>query len=194
MREPRDENSDDEFVDALDDKAIDEPEIEEVEELTRGKLQSMRESLKNSEAERVKGLEELQRTRADFLNSKRRLEEQFVRDRERIIDDVIRDLLPLIDSFETAMGDTTNWESLDKTWRTGIEAIHSQLVRFLADYEIEHIEAKGKTFNPHEHEAISNAPQENEKNIDMVVEVLQTGYKRGDTIIRPAKVIVGTGH
>ena len=166
-------------------------ELEEFEEQEADKIKKLRHSLKECEAEKAGHLEELQRTRADFLNSKRRLEEQFDRDRERIIENLVSDLLPLLDSFDTAMGDTEGFSTLDAKWRQGIEGIHGQLMSFLQSYNIEQIHPLGQPFDPHEHEAVSNVPQREKEKIDSVVTVFQKGYKRNGTIIRPAKVAVG---
>lgn len=166
-------------------------EVEEIEAEGAKKMKHLRDSLKACEAEKIQYLEDLQRSRADFLNSKRRLEEQFERDRERVIDRLLTDLLPLIDSFDTAMSDAAALERMDEKWRSGITAIHNQLMSFLKSNKVEEIATLGKPFDPHEHEAIANTPVTSASQADTVVAVLQKGFKRGDTIIRPAKVAVG---
>ncbi len=162
-------------------------ELEAEEELTTDKLKSLRRKLKNSESEKMSALEESGRIRADFLNSKRRLEEQFKLDKERIVERVVEDFLPLIDSFETAlMHGEENGGHLGK----GIQAMHGQFLSILKSYNITEIETEGKVFNPHEHEAIMSRAGEHGEATDTVLQVLQKGYKRGDTIIRPAKVVI----
>jgi molecular chaperone GrpE len=162
-------------------------ELEAEEELTADKFKKLRQKLRESESEKMAALEEQGRIRADFLNSKRRLEEQFKTDKERIIERVVEDFLPLIDSFEMALkgkGETNG------TLEKGVEAMHGQFLGILKGYNIEEIEAVGKPFNPHEHEAISTKEAQDGEATDTVIEVLQKGYKRGDTIIRPAKVVI----
>lgn len=167
-------------------------EVEEVEAYEGGKIKKLRDSLKACEAEKMKSLEDLQRSRADFLNSKRRLEEQLERDRERIIERMIIDLIPLVDSFDTALSNPQALDELTPTWRAGIEAIHGQLKSYLKSNHVEEINPLGSTFDPHEHEAVSNVPTTEKKQIDTVIAVLQKGFKRKDVVIRPAKVAVGT--
>ncbi len=162
-------------------------ELEAEEELTAEKFKKLRLKLKESESEKMSALEEMGRIRADFLNSKRRLEEQFKLDRERIIERVVEDFLPLVDSFETALAHA---ETTDGDWKKGVEAMHGQFLSILRGYNITEIETKGKPFNPHEHEAVTSQPPPNGEATDMVLAVLQKGYKRGDTIIRPAKVVI----
>jgi molecular chaperone GrpE len=171
-------------------------ETEEIDEETgegmmKDKLKSLREKVKLCEEEKRANLEELQRIRADFLNSKRRLEEQFSRDRERAADKIILDLLTLADSFDTARADEALWKTIDERWRIGVEAMHAQLLGILKSYGVVPIDPKGEAFNPEEHEAVSNKKVE-EGDADRIVAVLQKGFKRNGTILRPAKVVVST--
>ena len=161
-------------------------EIEDMEEAEGNKLKSLREKLRTCEEEKRSHLEELQRTKADFLNTKRRLEESLQRDKERITEKHVEALLPLADSFDMAMGDPS-WETCDEKWRKGIEGVFAQLQNILKGYGAERTGAEGETFNPEMHEAVSSGEGEEGK----VIGVLQAGYKIGDRIIRPAKVIVG---
>lgn len=165
----------------------DDIELEAEEELTAEKFKKLRTKLKESESEKMTALEEMGRTRADFLNSKRRLEEQFKIDKERIIERVVSDFLPLIDSFETAREHT---ENSNEKWEKGIEAMHGQCISILKSYNITEIDAQGKLFSPYEHEAMANQKGEHGEATDTVLHVLQKGYRRGDTIIRPAKVVI----
>lgn len=162
-------------------------ELADEESESSDKIKALRSKLKESEAEKMQHLEDLQRTKADFLNSKRRLEEQFKTDRERIVERIIEDFLPLIDSFETAL---TQKGTAEGNWEKGIIAIHSQFLAILKNYNITEIEAEGKIFNPHEHEAIQSLEGTENEAPDTILQVLQKGYKRGDTIIRPAKVVI----
>ncbi len=169
----------------------DEIELETAEELSGNKLKELREKLKVCEEEKRQHLEDLQRAKADFLNSRRRLEEQLARDRERAKDGILEELLTLSDSFETALADP-RFGDADEQWRTGIEAIYAKLVGVLKGNGVEPIEALGKPFDPAEHEAVSSITVENSGHEETVVAVLQKGWKRGETVLRPAKVTVGT--
>ncbi|NCN52520.1 nucleotide exchange factor GrpE [Candidatus Parcubacteria bacterium] len=171
-------------------EAPEDMELEEEESLAGGKMKQLRAKLADAEEAKRAALEELQRTKADFLNSKRRLEDQLARDRERITERHIEELLPLADSFDMAMG-SPSWQSADEKWRKGVEGIHAQLMNILKANGVSKLEAVGAHFNPHEHEAVSNVPVTDEQQVDTVIAVLQEGYKRGDTIIRHARVTVG---
>ncbi len=170
----------------------DDVELEEEEEGLKDKIAVLRAKLKACEEEKQSHLEELQRARADFLNSRRRLEEQSVRDKERAGDKILSEVLTLIDSFDIAMSDTEVWATIDERWRSGIEAIHAKLMSIVQSNKVEVIHPLKEAFNPEEHEAVSNIAVENDEDVDKVMAVLQKGFKRNGTIIRPARVVVGT--
>lgn len=186
-------HEEEEFV-AEDENLSEELEMDsgDVEESMQNKLKSLRAKLAICEEEKKKYLDDLQRTRADFLNSKRRLEEQLARDKERATDKILVDLLSLIDSFDTAMADTNLWATIDEKWRKGVEAIYANLLSILKSNNVVPLESLGNQFNPEEHEAVSNSTVTEDADIDTVTAVLQKGFKRNDTIIRHAKVVVGT--
>jgi molecular chaperone GrpE len=158
--------------------------LETFEDNSKQKIKQLQAKLKTSEDERLKLLEESQRAKADFLNARKRLEEQKSLDIERVTLRHIEDILPLADSFEMAMK-SPKWNEADEVWRKGVEGIYGQLQTLLKAYNVTKIEALGAAFNPHEHEALSGDG-------DTVTEVYQTGYKRGEIVIRPAKVSVNT--
>jgi molecular chaperone GrpE len=172
------------------------PDIEEVEENQKGIISSLKEKLKNSEAEKRSALEELQRAKADFLNARKRLEDERLRDRQRIVISHVEELIPLCDSFEMAMSDKVVWEKADAMWRKGIEGISAQLDRLLGDYKVTKVNPIGQTFNPRQHEALSMTPVEEQSAHDTITKVVQSGYEITHTdgtteLIRPARVIIG---
>lgn len=169
-------------------------ELEDEELSMQDKLKIVREKLKACEAEKQTYLDDLQRARADFLNSRRRLEEQLARDKERATDKILTELLTIADSFDSAMADRTLWDTLPATWKTGVEAIHAKLISMLRSNQVTSINPLGAPFNPEEHEAVSNSPVTDATQVDMVVSVLQKGYKRNADILRPARVVVGVDH
>ncbi len=178
----------------------DQPEIEEselvdLEEKADDKLKKLREKLARCEEEKKTILDESQRARADFLNARKRLEEERSNDKIRYRKQHVMELLPLCDSFQMAMSDVDTWEKADKAWRTGIEGIHTQLMRILEEYDVKSFDPQGEHFSPHRHEAIGMETVEDEKLKDTVISVVQRGYemKNGDAteIIRHARVTIG---
>jgi molecular chaperone GrpE len=177
----------------LDDEAestsTDEIELEDDETRKEDKIAILRKKLKTCESEKMLALEEKERARADFLNSKRRIEEQAALDRERGVERTLHDFLTLLDSFEIALAQKESDGSAQ--WRSGVEAMYIQFQTILKKHAVTEIETLGKHFNPHEHDAVGNVPTESPAEVDTVKQVLQKGYRRKETILRPAKVLIG---
>ncbi len=167
---------------------MEEAEIIEEEENQKDKISSLKAKLKACEEEKRNSLEDLQRTKADFLNSKKRLEEQSKANTENALNKFLASLLPMCDSFDMAMSDSAAWEAIDTNWRKGVEGIRSQLASILKQHDVLEIAALGEHFDPNRHEAMSTADEG--KDSDTVLQVLQKGYERNGIIIRPAKVII----
>lgn len=190
-----DENNDIEVEVTKEDQAVEDIELEELEEKSGDKMKQLREKLKQAEADKMQALEDLQRAKAEFLNVRKRLEEEKLQDRLRAKMQHAEELLPLCDSFGMAMSNKEVWEKADESWRKGIEGIHMQLQRLLQSYGVSKIEALGEPFDPHRFEALDTETVDNDKEVDTVRKVLQEGYeiKVGDKteVIRPARVVTG---
>ncbi|MAZ29987.1 nucleotide exchange factor GrpE [bacterium] len=156
----------------------------------KDKLKQLREQLKAVNTEKRELLEEVQRIKADFLNSKKRLEEQQKAALARSENAFVAALLPLADSFTMAMKDTAAWEATDEAWRKGVEGIHTQLERILAAHNVSAINPVSESFDPERHEAVGTTEHESES--ETVVDVVQLGYERNGTILRPAKVVISS--
>lgn len=187
----RDERTDNiEEFEPIDTEEGEDMDLEDVEEQGTEKIKKLKKDLKACEAEKMKHLEELQRAKADFLNTRKRLEEQLARDRERITMNNMLAVLSLADSFDMAMRDPA-WKTADERWRKGIESIYAQLNDILRKNDITAEDPTGEMFDPHRHEAVIQEAVSDDSKVDKVVRVLQTGYKKGAQVMRPAKVVVG---
>lgn len=164
---------------------VEDTEIEEEEELSAQKIKKLKDKLRESEQQKMTALEDLARARADFLNAKKRLDEEKINDRERIKLQYIEDILPLCDSFSMALADPA-FQALPENLKKGVLGINGQLSSILRSYGVEEFGQVGEEFNPNIHEAL--ADNGGEHNIS---EVLSKGYRIGEKLIRPAKVIVG---
>lgn len=172
-----------------------ETELEDTEAHSKDTIKLLKNKLKEAEKEKMEALENLQRAKAEFLNARRRLEAEREVDKERITDKHIEKLLPLCDSFFMAQSNKEAWESLNPTWKKGIESIIGQLQSLLASYKVSEVHPEGVLFDPEAHEALMHVPVLEESLDHTVVTVIQNGYVRttGDkiTVIRPARVSVG---
>jgi len=129
-----------------------------------------------------------QRAAADYQNYKRRVEEERSETARFAGAALIINLLPMIDDLERAlMNVDTHLAGL--TWVDGIRLIHRKFQAVLEMTGVQEIEADGETFDPSQHEAVSQGPGEENK----IIAVVQKGYRLGDRVIRPAMVVVGDG-
>lgn len=128
----------------------------------------------------------LLRTAAEFDNYKKRTDRERASIAEFAKANVIKELLPILDNIDRAalMEDKTSPEYIK-----GIELIVKQLEAIDAKIGIVEVAQVGDTFDPNCHEAVMHIEDEN-LGENVIAEVLQKGYKIGDTIIRPAMVKV----
>jgi molecular chaperone GrpE len=138
-------------------------------------------------AERDEYLAHLQRTQAEFDNYRKRMLRDQTAYLERATANLIEQLLPVLDSFELALGSGgTDVERL----RKGVELVYGELLGVLEKAGLERIEAHGKPFNPEEHEAVMHV--ESDGGEPGVRDVVRTGYRLKGRVIRPAMVKVAT--
>ena len=161
------------------------------EEDLKATLKKLRKDIKEAKAKENEYLTALQRERADFINYKKDETERLRATRTYAEENFILDLLPALDSYDMAFSNREAWEKVDKNWRIGVEYIHQQILKVLADYNVSPIEARvGDAFDPALHqslETIENSDREKESTIATVV---QSGYRLGERILRPAGVKV----
>ena len=126
------------------------------------------------------------RGQAEVQNARRRAEEEVSKARKFAVEAFAESLLPVTDSLEAglAIKDATSEQI-----REGAEATLRQLTSALERNKVIAINpAAGTKFDPHQHQAISMVPSEQEANT--VVMVLQKGYLIADRVLRPALVTV----
>ena len=129
-----------------------------------------------------------QRAQADFINFKRRTEQEKDEIRRSAQSAVILNFLSILDDFERALAAIPpDLEELD--WVDGIRLIERKLRTSLEAQGLSPIQAVGKPFDPHQHEAIRQTNGEE----GMVLEEVEKGYKLNDKVLRATKVVVGNG-
>jgi molecular chaperone GrpE len=135
------------------------------------------------EAERERTL----RLAADFDNFRKRTARDSEQRAEAQKLAFIREMLPVVDNLERAL--TTDASTKASQLRRGIEMTLHQVFEVLGHNGIEPDDCLGKPFDAHRHEAIG-ARFEPDKPDQSVVEVVQRGYRRGEEVVRPARVII----
>jgi molecular chaperone GrpE len=137
-------------------------------------------------AERDEYLDLLQRTKADFENYRKRA----LRDQERLVahahERLVRELLPILDDLERALEAAERHE--EAALVDGVKLVQKSLRKALEKEGLAEIETEG-VFDPHVHEAMLTQPG-NGAESGSVLEVVQRGYRLGDKVVRPARVIV----
>ena len=128
------------------------------------------------------------RIQADFDNYKKRLDKEKKDFIKFANEEIIIEILKILDDFERAVKAGKSKHDFDVLYK-GVEMIHKDMKEFLKGRGVEEIEAKGKSFNPHEHEAMMQEETE-EHPEDHVVEEFQKGYLLNGRVVRPTKVKV----
>ena len=173
----------------------------------------LEERLAAAEAKAAEHLGDLQRLAAEFDNYRKRA----AREQEGLVarahERLVKELLPVLDDLERALEAAKRPESpvrdsgpgegaresrvevrptddaLSKL-EDGVRLVHRSLADILRREGLAEVEADGR-FDPHVHEALLAQPSEAEEGA--VIHVLQKGYRLGDRVLRPARVVVSAG-
>lgn len=129
---------------------------------------------------------------ADYENFRKRAEKERDDVRKFGSQNILTDILQVVDNFER----TTDMLKSDqdpkiKNIVTGIDMVNKQLLDTLNKYGLEQIQAVGKDFDPHFHEAMSQEYAEGKKPNEVIKE-FQKGYILNGRVIRPSKVVVSS--
>jgi molecular chaperone GrpE len=144
--------------------------------------------LEQLQGERAELLDTLRRVQADFENYRKRVLREQTALVERATERLVEDLLPVLDSFDGALGSPGASDSPEaEKVRDGVVGIRTQLVTVLEKAGLERIEATGVEFDPNEHEAVM---QDDGDGDPRVGEIMRTGYRLKGRVLRPAMVRV----
>lgn len=147
--------------------------------------------LADTQRERDEYLDLAKRTKADFENFRKRMSAEVLAAAGRGKADVIRDVVPVLDDLERAIqaaGLDPEGDS-DDGLAHGVLLVFRSLRDSLGKHGIEAVDPTGERFDPQLHEALSAQPAEGVES-GTVVETMQKGYKLGEQLIRPARVVV----
>jgi molecular chaperone GrpE len=141
------------------------------------------------EAERDEHLNDLKRVAAEFENYRKRV----ARDQESLVarahERLVKELLPVLDGLERAMDAAVRHSEGDShKLEEGVRLVQRELAGALRREGLAEIDTDGQ-FDPHVHEALLSQPSSDQAE-GTVIEVIQKGYKLGDRVVRPARVVV----
>jgi molecular chaperone GrpE len=138
-----------------------------------------------AQRERDQYLDLAKRTQADFENYRKRAAKDIAASGARARAGLIRELLPVVDNLERALGSAPD----DDPMAEGVRLVLMDMQGVLARAGVETIEPKGEPFDPNVHEALTTR-QEEGVDAGTVLDVVEKGYRGGDQVIRPARVVV----
>jgi molecular chaperone GrpE len=143
-------------------------------------------------AEKEELLQTLVRRQADFENYRKRTERDRHEEGRRGVERLIADLIPVLDGFDRAL--QAHDDPAFEEYRKGVTLIRKQLWDTLARHGVERIDAAGKTFDPHVHQAIERAESDDYPD-GYILNVFQDGYMFNGRVLRPAivRVVVNSG-
>ncbi len=142
--------------------------------------------LQDAERQREKLLDDLRRVAADFDNYRKRVAREQMQILARSGERVVAKLLPVLDDLERALDAAEHHEEAKVL--DGVRMTRDALAGVLASEGVEEISADGP-FDPHVHEALMTQPAEGVEP-GHVAQVVQRGYRIGDVVLRPARVVV----
>ena len=158
-----------------------------LEELERQR-DELEKRLVDVEAERDEHLAHLQRLAADFDNYRKRAARDQASLVARAHERLVKGLLPVLDDLERALEAAAEHE--EATLEEGVRLVERELRDALRREGLVEIDTNGH-FDPHVHEALLTQPSEEDEGA--VIQVLQKGYRLGDRVLRPARVIISQG-
>lgn len=174
----------------LSDDSLDDVTLEDDSLTPAAKLKELRDKLKVTLKERDDNLAGWQRAKADMVNFKRQAAEESKGNVNSAIKNVLSDLLPVLDSFDMAIG-SPSWETIDPTWRKGMEGVYAQALGAARTHGLLQTTPNlGDEFDPNTHEAVGTEQTDRDSNDHRIAKVLQKGYALNGIVIRPAKVII----
>jgi molecular chaperone GrpE len=138
------------------------------------------------ERERDEYLDSLQRLKAEFDNFRKRTAREHEAMSARASEALLKELLPILDDLERALEAADEHE--EAKLEEGVRLVQRSLAEVARKHGLEEIETNG-AFDPHVHEALLTQPAEDAES-GSVLQVLQKGYRLGDRVLRPARVVV----
>jgi molecular chaperone GrpE len=170
------------------DKSITKTELAGRVEALERELERLSERLAAAEVQRDEYLNDAKRVAAEFDNYRKRA----ARDQESLVgrahERLVKELLPVLDDLERALEAAAEHE--EAKLEEGVRLVERQLRAVLEREGLVEIDTNG-TFDPHVHEALLTQPSEARDG--SILQVIQKGYRLGDRVVRPARVVIAQG-
>jgi molecular chaperone GrpE len=162
-------------MDDVDDVTVESEDGEGSTGTPEQRLKILREKLKKAQAEAGENLAGWQRSKADYVNLQKRSRDDLLLSADAAKARTLESFIPVFDSIEASAHEAV-LKQLDSTLeRLGVTRYRPDILSH---------------FDPHTMEAVTTVATEDETQDNVVHSVLQSGYRSGDSIIRPARVTV----
>jgi molecular chaperone GrpE len=161
------------------------------------------EALVKAKQEAVDALQQTQREAKDLLEARARIQAEFENYKKRVAKDkqeasfmttqrLTRELLPVLDNLERALAhlDPSNMAPDMKNLVTGVTLVSKQFLAAIKGVGVMAFDSKGQPFDPARHEAVAQQPAPPGVSPGTVLEEHQRGFMLGETLLRPATVVV----
>ncbi len=162
---------------------------EEVDE--SAEIKKLKEKLKEAQEQGKEYLDGWQKERAQFVNLRKQDEKDRQDFAKRASEDLVTELLPVLESFDMAMGNKEAWEKADENWRKGVEYIYNQLKGVLEVHGLKELNPLKEKYDPMRDEAVGHEIVSDEAQEGCVVKVVTKGYSLGGRTLKAPKVLVG---
>jgi molecular chaperone GrpE len=129
------------------------------------------------------------RAEAELQNVRRRAAREIDEGRRAAEEAGYRDVTELLDDLERAIA-AAGEQGAEAAWLQGVDLVAQRMRELLARAGVVRIEAVGQPFDPHQHEALMETPAPEGVAPGTVVHEIRAGYRRGDRVLRPARVAV----
>lgn len=128
---------------------------------------------------------------SEFDNFRKRTLKEKIELSKRAGTEIFEAVLPVLDDFERALGNIESAKDVAAI-KEGVELIFHKLQKNLEAKGLEPMESKGQEFNDELHEAVTNIPAPSDDLKGKVVDEVERGYYLNGTVLRYAKVVVGS--
>jgi molecular chaperone GrpE len=158
------------------------------QETTQNDIADLKKALAEQKGKADEYLAALQRSQADFANYRRRTEQEKQDLGKYANATLFCEILPVLDDLELALARVPE-QYAKKNWVEGVRLVVRKFMGVLEKQGVKPVCALGMMFDPKLHEAITQ-----EKGPEgTIISELQKGYTLGDRLLRPSRVIVGSG-
>ena len=163
-------------------------EVTVLEDIDLTEVETLREEIGVLQQQSEEYLDGWQRERAEFANYKKRKDRESQQLKHNITGNIIRKYLEILDDLERALQNRPA-DGEGEIWAEGIELVYRKFQAALESEGVVPMQVEGQQFDPNQHEAISQEPNEDFES-GQIIEVVRNGYWIGERLLRPATVRV----